>query len=190
MTPWVCCLVGLALVIIIWALVAYNSFVKLDNKAREAFSTMDVYLKKRWDLVPNLAEVVKGYARHEKDTLADIVKLRSEAYESMAAGEKIETNQKLTQDINTIMALAEAYPELKADKNFRDLSLQLEKVEDEIANSRKYYNGTVRMFNTKIETFPNNIFAKVFGFKPKEMFETSARDRQSVKVDLGEKAKS
>lgn len=162
----------------------YNNFVQLNNKVKEAFSTMDVYLKKRWDLIPNLVETVKGYAKHEKDTLKEIVELRSSAYDNMTDDDKIKANEKLSTGITKIMALAEAYPDLKANENFKDLSNQLTKVEDDIANSRKYYNGVVRMFNNKVEMFPSNILAGIFGYKSKTMFEANTNERENVKISF------
>ena len=162
----------------------YNSFVKLDNKVKEAFSTMDVYLKKRWDLIPNIVETVKSYATYEKDTLKEVVELRNSAYDKMSDEEKIKTNEQLSNGISKIMVLAEAYPDLKANENFKDLSNQLAKVEDDIANSRKYYNGVVRIYNNKVEMFPSNIFARIFGYKSKAMFEASANERENIKVEL------
>jgi LemA protein len=159
-------------------------FVKLNNKVKEAFSTMDVYLKKRWDLIPNIVETVKGYAKHEKDTLKEVVELRNSTYDKMSDEEKIKTNEQLSSGINKIMALAEAYPDLKANENFKDLSKQLTKVEDDIANSRKYYNGVVRIYNTKVEMFPSNIFAGLFGYKSKAMFQANENERENVKVEL------
>lgn len=162
----------------------YNNFVQLNNKVKEAFSTMDVYLKKRWDLIPNLVETVKGYAKHEKDTLKEIVELRSSTYDNMTDDDKIKANEKLSTGITKIMALAEAYPDLKANENFKDLSNQLTKVEDDIANSRKYYNGVVRMFNNKVEMFPSNILAGIFGYKSKTMFEANTNERENVKISF------
>lgn len=175
---------GILLLLVIYALSTYNSLVGLNNKVKEAFSTMDVYLKKRWDLIPNIVETVKGYAKHESDTLAKVVELRNSAYDNMSDNEKIKTNEALSSGINKIMALAESYPDLKASDNFKDLSKQLTLVEDDIANSRKYYNGVVRIYNNKIEMFPSNIFAKMFGFKSKEMFEAAASERENVKVEF------
>ena len=145
---------------------------------------MDVYLKKRWDLIPNIVETVKGYAKHESETLENVIRLRNSAYDNMSDNEKIKTNEALSSGINKIMALAESYPDLKANENFRDLSNQLTKIEDDIANSRKYYNGVVRIINNKTEMFPSNIFAKLFGFKSKEMFEAAASERENVKVEF------
>lgn len=181
---WIYIIVAIIVLIIIYAFALYNSFVKLNNKVKEAFSTMDVYLKKRWDLIPNIVETVKGYAKHEKDTLKEVVELRNSTYDKMSDDEKIKTNEQLSSGISKIMALAEAYPDLKANENFKDLSNQLTKVEDEIANSRKYYNGVVRIYNNKVEMFPNNIFAGLFGYKSKAMFAASANERENVKVEL------
>ena len=177
-------IIAILILIVIYALSLYNTFIRLSNRIKEAFSTMDVYLKKRWDLIPNLVETVKGYAKHEKDTLKEVVKLRNISYEKMSDEEKIKTNEQLSNNITRIMALAEDYPELKASDNFQDLNKQLTKVEDEIANSRKYYNGVVRIYNNKVEMFPSNIFAKMFGYNSKTMFEASADERENVKIEL------
>ena len=177
-------IIAILILIVIYALSLYNTFIRLSNRIKEAFSTMDVYLKKRWDLIPNLVETVKGYAKHEKDTLKEVVELRNTSYEKMSDEEKIKTNEQLSNNITKIMALAEDYPELKASDNFKDLNKQLTKVEDEIANSRKYYNGIVRIYNNKVEMFPSNIFAKIFGYNSKTMFEASADERKNVKIEL------
>lgn len=181
---WIYVVIAVIIIIVIYAIVLFNSFSSLDNKVKEAFSTMDIYLKKRWDLVPNLVEVVKSYAKHEKDTLEEITKLRGNTYDDMSNDEKIKTNIKLNRDIDKIMLLVEAYPELKASDNFKDLSDKLVKIEDDIANSRKYYNGTVRIFNNKVEMFPNNIFAKIFSYKSKPMFEAKISEKENVDVKV------
>lgn len=180
---WIYIIISIVILIFIYIFVLYNSFVKLNNKVKEAFSTMDVYLKKRWDLIPNIVEAVKGYAKHEKDTLKEIVNLRKKVYDKMSNEEKISKNEQLSNDVNKIMILAEAYPDLKANENFKDLSSQLTKIEDDIANSRKYYNGVVRIFNNKVEMFPSNFFAGLFGYKSKKMFEASTNERKNVKID-------
>lgn len=181
---WIYIIIGIVVLLIIYIIALYNSFVQLNNKVDEAFSTMDVYLKKRWDLIPNIVETVKGYAKHEKETLEKVISLRNSAYENMSDEEKIKANEQLTSGINKIMALAEAYPDLKANKNFKDLSNQLTKVEEDIANSRKYYNGVVRIYNDKVKMFPSNIFAGLFGYKAKKMFETAAAERENIKVEF------
>ena len=145
---------------------------------------MDVYLKKRWDLIPNIVETVKGYASHEKDTLNEIIKLRNNTYDNMTTSDKLKTNHKVAQDISKIMLLAESYPNLKANQNFIDLSKQLTKVEEDIANSRKYYNATIRIMNNKVQMFPSNIVAKVLGFKELKMFEASSEEKENIKIKL------
>ena len=177
-------IVGIVALIIVYLLICYNSFVKLNNQVKEAFSTMDVYLKKRWDLIPNIVETVKGYANHEKETLEEIVNLRNGSYEKMNDSAKVDVNNKISQGLGRLMAIAESYPELKANENFKDLSNQLSKVEDDIANARKYYNGAIRVYNNKVETFPNNILAGLFGYKSKAMFEANVNERENVKIEL------
>ena len=175
------------LLLLIYILIIYNSIVKLQNNVKEAFATMDVYLKKRWDLIPNLVEVVKGYAKHEKETLTEIIELRKSAYDDMNISEKMKTNMNISNKINKLMALVENYPELKANENFLNLSEQLYKIEEDIANARKYYNGTVRDFNNRVELFPSNIIAKIFGYKSKEMFKTSEEEKENISIDFGDK---
>lgn len=176
--------ISIVVLIAIYVLVQYNSFVRLSNRVKEAFSTMDVYLKKRWDLIPNLVEVVKGYMKHESGVLEEIVKLRNSSYDKMSLSDKIDTNQQLSSGLSKIMAISENYPELKASQNFSDLTHQLSTIEDEIANSRKYYNAVVRNLNTKVEMFPSNIIAKMFNFKLSKMFEVNEDERNNVKVEL------
>lgn len=177
-------IIGVIVLLFIYVLITYNGFVKTNNIVKEAFSTMDVYLKKRWDLIPNLVEVVKGYAKHEKETFNEITTLRTNSYDSMSMSKKIDVNEQLTQGISKIMAISENYPELKASENFLQLSKDLTQIEDEIANSRKYYNGSVRILNTKIQMFPSNIIAGIFGFKKANMFEANAEEKNNVKVEL------
>lgn len=177
-------IVAILVLLIAYLLICYNSFVKLNNKVKEAFSTMDVYLKKRWDLIPNIVETVKGYAKHEKETLEEVINLRNSSYDKMNDSTKVDLNNKISQGLGKLMAIAESYPELKASENFKDLSNQLSKVEDDIANARKYYNGAVRIYNNKVEMFPSNIFAGLFGYKSKEMFEANTSERENVKVEL------
>lgn len=177
-------ILGVLVIIAIYILSEYNSLVKSNNIVKEAFSTMDIYLKKRWDLIPNLVEVVKGYAKHEEETLSKITSLRTNTYDDMTVDKKINVNEELTKGISKIMAISENYPDLKANQNFLELSHDLTKVEDEIANSRKYYNGTVRILNNKIQMFPSNIVASIFGFKEKNMFEANTEEKNNVKVEI------
>lgn len=181
---WIYIVIAIVILILIYVLVTYNSLIKIKNKVEEAFSTMDVYLKKRWDLIPNIIETVKGYAKHENETLKEVINLRNTAYEKMNNNDKVELNNKLSQSINNLMALSESYPNLKANENFKDLSNQLAKVEEDIANSRKYYNGSVRIMNDKLQMFPSNIVGKILGFKVQKMFEAGEKERENVKVEF------
>lgn len=170
-------------ILAVWVIGAYNGFVKLRNMVEEAFATMDVYLKKRYDLIPNLVETVKGYAAHESGTLEKVIQARNIASSASTIEDKIKGETMLAGALKSLFALAEAYPDLKANTNFLDLQGQLQRMEDEIANSRKYYNAIVKEFNIKIEMFPNNIIAGIFNFVRKPLFEVSEEaERQTVAV--------
>lgn len=172
-------------ILLLWVIGAYNGFVRLRNMVEEAFSTMDVYLKKRYDLIPNLVETVKGYAAHEAGTLEKVVQARNFAAGASTMEDKIKGENMLQGTLKSLFAIAEAYPDLKANTNFMDLQAQLQRIEDEIANSRKYYNGVVKEFNTKTEVFPSNIIAGIFNFKRKPLFEvTDETERQAVRVQF------
>lgn len=178
-------IIAVVAIVVIYFLITYNKFIKLNNNVKEAFSTMDVYLKKRWDLIPNIVETVKGYAKHEKNTLKEIVNLRNSVdYDSLSESDKIAKNTEMSKGITKLMALAEAYPDLKANENFLSLSGELSSVEDEIAQSRKYYNAVVRDYNNKVEMIPSNIIAKIMNYKSKQMFLADEKERKNVKVEL------
>jgi LemA protein len=167
----------------IYITMSYNGFVQLQNIVEEAFSTMDVYLKKRYDLIPNLVETVKGYATHESKTLENVIEKRNMAMGAGNMKERQKMEGELTGALKTIFALSESYPDLKANGNFMKLQGQLETIEGDILQSRKYYNGVVRSFNTKCETFPSLIVAKIFSFTQKEYFEiTEEKERSNVQV--------
>jgi len=175
---------GILVLLIIYVLITRNKIVKLNNKVKEAFATMDVSLKKRWDLIPNIVSSVKGYVNYEKEVLSDITKLRSGLYDTMKDEEKLSVNTKINEEMPRIMALKEAYPELKANENFLNLSEALIKVEDEIAKSRRYFNATVRDYNNFIETVPSNIIVKIFGYQSKKMFAAKEEEKENVKVEI------
>ena len=161
----------------------YNALVKGRNKVEEAFATMDVYLKKRWDLIPNLVESIKGYAKHEAETLQNVISARNSGYQNMTAEEKIEANRELSKGLAAINVVAEQYPNLKANENFINLNNQLQKVEEDIANARKFYNAVVREYNNKTEMFPSSIVASMFKFGKKQMFAVDDEaERQAVQV--------
>ena len=179
-------IVGIIVILLIYILITYNSFINSRNLVKEAFSTMDIYLKKRWDIIPNLIEVVKSYSKYEKETLTKITSLRSSSYDELTMDNKININEDLSRCLSNIFAVSENYPELKANELYTNLSNNLISIEDEIANSRKYYNGTVRNFNNKIQMFPNNILAKLFRFKEFKMFEANAEEKNNVGVNLND----
>lgn len=178
--------IGLLLIIfVIWLVATYNNFVRLKNSIEEAYSTMDVYLKKRFDLVPNFVETVKGYAKHEKETLEKVIAARNACATSGSAEDKMENEAKLTSVLKQLSVVVEKYPELKADKNFVELQNTLKNLENEIASSRKYYNGVVKQYNTKREVFPSNLIAKMFNFDKKPLYEVdSEEERKNVKVEF------
>ncbi|MBR6098456.1 LemA family protein [bacterium] len=177
------CLIAL-LIVIIYIISVYNRGVKYRNYVREAFSTMDVYLKKRWDLIPNLIELVKGYSEHEKSLLLKLTETRTGNYDAMSMEEKLQTNEQIGAIIPKIFAVAENYPDLKANQNFIKLMEGYTDIENDIANSRKYYNGTVRELNTFAEIFPSNIICNIFGIKQERLFEINDGERQNIKVEL------
>lgn len=174
----------LAVLLGIWFIGTYNNFVRGRNSVEEGFATMDVYLKQRWDMIPNLVEIVKGYAAHEKDTLEEIVNLRNRSYSGMSMEEKAEADKAVSKGIATIFALAEAYPELKANENFMQLSGTLSGIEDKIANARKYYNGCVKAYNNSIEVLPGSIVAQACGFMKEPLFEAEAYERENVEISF------
>ncbi|MBQ9961296.1 MAG: LemA family protein [Firmicutes bacterium] len=180
-------LIGLIIlvVLVIAVVVMYNGFIRLKNQCDEAFATMDVYLKKRYDLIPNLVETVKGYAAHEKETLQGVIEARNMAAGAATLEEKAAGEKALAGNLRGLFAIAENYPDLKANTNFLDLQNQLKVIEDDIANSRKYYNAVIKEFNTKCEVFPSNLIASIFHFEKKAMFEVDdAVERQNVKVSF------
>lgn len=178
-------IVLLAIILISWGISTRNSFVTIKNVCEEAFATIDVYLKKRYDLIPNLVETVKGYAKHETETLEKVIAARNRSIDASTTAEKIEADANLSNAIKAINVVAEQYPELKANVNFIDLSTQLKNIEAELANARKYYNGTVKTFNTKIALFPANIIANMMKLEKLPYFELdNAEERKNVKVQF------
>lgn len=175
----------LAIIFTIWAIAVYNAFVRLRNQIEEAFSTMDVYLKKRYDLIPNLVETVKGYAKHENETLTNVISARNAAMTATDPEKRMENENALTGTLKSLFALSENYPQLKADTHFNDLMNQLQSIENEIASSRKYYNGVVRQYNTKREVFPSSIIANWKKFEKKPLYEVDDEsERKNVKVQF------
>ncbi len=175
----------LAIILIAWIVATYNSFVTMRNNVDEAYSTMDVYMKKRYDLIPNLVETVKGYATHEEKTLEGVMAARYSCMNANTPQEKAEAENMLTGTLKSLFAVSENYPNLKADQNFMDLQQSLKTLEEEIATSRKYYNGCVKTYNVKRETFPSNIIAKWFKFEKRVLFEiANEEERNAPKVQF------
>ncbi|KFF06707.1 LemA family protein [Flavobacterium reichenbachii] len=170
-----------AVFLVVFALIViYNGFISKRNRVEEAFSGIDVILKKRFDLIPNLVETVKGYLNHEKETLSNVVNLRNQALNANNANEKLQLDKQLNNAVGTIFALAESYPDLKANTNFLSLQSDLSEVETEIERSKRYYNGTVRDYNIAIESFPGNLIAGFFGFPKKYYLELKEEEQREV----------
>jgi LemA protein len=171
---------GVVAIIAVYVIFIYNGLVRARQMAEEAWSGIDVQLKRRADLIPNLIETVKGYAAHEKGTLEEVVKLRNQA-QAVPAGDvagRAQAEGMLSQALGKLFALAEAYPDLKANQNFAELQTSLETIESEIQMSRRYYNGAARDLNIKVESFPSNLIAGPFGFSKRDYFEiTNEADR-------------
>ena len=171
--------------LIAYLVYAYNSIIKQRFIMEEGWSGVDVQLRKRHDLIPNLVELTKAYASHEKETLDNVTRLRSESSLAKKTERKSEIESSIGGDLKRLIALVEAYPDLKADKNFRNLQESLVEIEDQIQYARRYFNGTVRDYNTKIETFPTLFVAKFFDFKPEDFFEVEfATERSAPEVRL------
>jgi LemA protein len=175
---------GLIAVIVLWVIFVYNSLIVLKNRLKEAWSDIDVQLKRRYDLIPNLVETVKGYASHEQQTFEKVIQARNMAMNAKGVKEKGEAENVLAGTLKTIFALSENYPELKASVNFLELQKELSDTENKIQAARRFYNSNVLALNTKIETVPSNIIANMFGFKMAEFFEIEEGEKQVPKVEF------
>ncbi len=170
-------------VIVLWVIGAFNGLISRKNRVAEAWSDIEVQLKRRYDLIPNLIETVKGYATHEKTILENVTKARTAAMSTEDPKAKLQAENQLSQTLKSLFAVAENYPQLKANENFGKLQDELTDTEDKIQAARRFYNGNVRDYNTAIEVFPRNIIAKMFGFGQKELFDVdNDTERQPVKV--------
>ncbi len=164
-------LLGIIVVIALWFMFAYNSFITLINRAKEAWADIDVQLKRRYDLIPNLVNTVKGYATHESQAFENVTKARSAAMGAQGIGDKAQAENMLSATLGKLFAVAEAYPELKANQNFLSLQTELSDTENKIQAARRFYNGNVRDLNTKLQVFPSNIVANIFNFTKMDFFE-------------------
>lgn len=172
-------------IIILWIAFAYNTFVKLSQRVKEAWSDIDVQLKRRYDLIPNLVETVKGYAAHEAGTLEKVTEMRTRAMNATAPAEKAEAENMLSGALKTLFAVSENYPNLKANENFVELQNELSDTENKIQAARRFYNGVVMDLNTKVQSFPSNLIANMFGFKIADFFQLGEGEqaaREPVKV--------
>ncbi len=176
-------ILGVIVVIALWAAGVYNGLVKLRNRAQEAWSDIDVQLKRRYNLIPNLVETVKGYATHEREVFQKVTEARARAMGAKDPKEKGEAENFLSQTLKTLFAVSENYPELKASQNFLELQRELRDTEDKVQAARRFYNGNVRDLSIKIESFPANLIAPILGFKKMDLFELAeAEERKAPSV--------
>jgi LemA protein len=182
MTTTILIILGL---IVLWVILSYNGFVRLNNRVKEAWSDIEVQLKRRYDLIPNLVESVKGYASHEKNLFEKVTEARARAMGAEAKGDMKEiakAENQLAGTLKTLFAVSENYPSLRASENFSQLQAELSDTENKIQAARRFYNGNVRDINTKIETFPSNLIAGIFNFKQKEFFDAEEQAEKPVQV--------
>lgn len=175
-------ILGIIAILVIWAVLIYNGLVTLKNRVEEAWSDIDVQLKRRHNLIPNLVNTVKGYAAHEKEVFEKVTEARTRAMGAGNEHEKLEAENALTGTLKSLFAVAENYPQLKANQNFLELQRELSDTENKIQAARRFYNGNVRDFNIKIQTFPSNIVAGVLGFKEREFFEAQEGEKALPEV--------
>lgn len=175
-------IIGVVVILIIYFIATRNGLVVAKNKVEEELSQIDVSLKKRFDLIPNLVETVKGYAKHEKETIEEAINLRNKYLNASATAEKLETDSKLEGTLNKIFALAENYPDLKANKNFLELQDQLSKIEEDIARARQTYNAAVVNLNNRIEVFPSNIVASMCHYTKAEFFKATEEEKKNPEI--------
>ena len=176
--------VGLLFVLAAYVISVYNKLIHARNKVENQFSQIDIQLKRRADLIPNLVETVKGYAKHEEGTFTAVVEARNKALSAGSVNEKIEANNELTGALNKLFALAESYPELKANENFLALQADLKDTEDKITYARQFYNDSAMQYNNLIQVVPSNIVAGIFGFKKFEYFKADEKEKEVPKVEF------
>lgn len=182
MPVWLIVILAIIVVIILWVIATYNSLISLKNRVKDAWSQIDVQLKRRFDLIPNLVETIKGYTKHESETLENVVKARNTYLSATLPEDQMKADGELTQAINKLFALTESYPDLKANTNFTDLQEQLKETENKIAMSRQFYNDIVMQYNNKVEMVPSNIVASIFKFQKQAFFEAVESEGENVKV--------
>ena len=182
---WIAIIIGvIVLLILIWGVATYNSLFDFRNRVKDSWSQIDVQLKRRFDLIPNLVETVKGYTKHESETLEEVIKARNTYLSASLPEDQLKADGELTNAINKLFALSENYPELKANQNFQQLQQELQQTEDKIAMARQFYNDIVMQYNNKIEMVPSNIIASLFKFKQEKFFEANETEKENVKVQF------
>lgn len=178
-------IVALVVLIVFWWIISYNKLVKMRNWVEEGWAQIDVQLKRRYDLIPNLVETVKGYATHEQSTLEKVIEARNKLFAGqLSRSDQMERNDELSSALKSVFALSESYPELKANENFRQLQEELTRTEDKVAFSRQNYNKCVMDYNTATQMFPTSLVASVHKFKPANMLEAKEEERENVKVQF------
>lgn len=174
--------IGVIVLIALYVVNTYNTFVKLRNRVKDQWAQIEVQLKRRFDLIPNIVETVKGYAKHESDTLKGVIEARNKFTVASTPEDEMKANNELTGAIRQLFALSESYPELKADTSFLKLQSNLEETEDKISSARQFYNDTVMVYNNKVAMVPSNIIASLFRFEKEAFFEANETERQNVQV--------
>ncbi len=177
-------LIGLIAVAVLWLIFAYNSLVRLKNRTDEAWSDIDVQLKRRYDLIPNLVDTVKGYAKHERELFENVTQARSQAMQASGAKEKGQAENQLTETLKSLFAVAENYPQLRASENFAKLQDELTDTENKIQAARRFYNSQTRNLNTKVQSFPTNLIANILGFGQYDYFEAVEEEKKNVDVEF------
>lgn len=182
MPTWLIVVLVIVVVLILWVVATYNSLVTFRNRVKDAWSQIDVQLKRRFDLIPNLVETVKGYTKHESETLENVIKARNTYMSATLPEDQMKADGELTKAVSKLFALAESYPDLKANANFNELQKELNETENKIAMSRQFYNDIVMQYNNKVEMVPSNIIANMFHFKKEAFFEAEKAERENVQV--------
>ena len=184
MEIWLWVLIIFLVIVLLWFLLSYNSFIRLRNRIDSAWSQIDVQLKKRFDLIPNLMETVKGYMKHEKSTLKEITEARTSFMKAKDVSSKIKAENQLEGALKTIFAVSENYPNLKASENFMQLQEELSGTESKIAYARQHFNDSVQTWNNKVQSFPSNLISKMFNFGKRDFLEINEKERENVKVSF------
>lgn len=184
MNIWLIVGIVIVVLIVLWIISTYNNLVVLRNRVKDQWAQIDVQLKRRFDLIPNLVETIKGYTKHESETLEGVIKARNTFLSANTPEDEMKANGELTNAISKLFALTESYPDLKANTNFVDLQNQLQETEGKIASARQFYNDVVMEYNNKIEMVPSNIVASLFKFKQEAFFEANETERENVKVQF------